>query len=70
MIKQENGCRTRSIKHSTAANDLALFTEVYGGYKISSMPYDNKNDAYEEIKNWTGDVTTYYHGGKWYIISK
>ena len=70
MLKKEKGYRTPSIKDSSTNDDLALFTEVYGGYRISSMPYDSKEDAYEEIKNWTGDVTTYYHGGKWYIISK
>ena len=52
---------------------LSLFTEVYDGYKISSQPFDNKSDAYEEIRNnWQGtpNVTTYYYDKKWYIISK
>lgn len=52
---------------------LPLYTEVAGGYKISSMPFEEKDDAYEEIKNnWQGaeNVTTYFDKGKWYIISK
>ena len=56
-------------------NDLPLFTEVYGDYKISSMPFDTKDEAYEEInQSWQGvpDVTTYFdqNSKKWYVISK
>ena len=61
-----------------ASDDLELFTEVGGGYKISSMPYDDKSDAYEEVKNWANatsdgfarDVSVHFHNGKWYVISK
>ena len=51
---------------------LPLFSEAYSGYKISSAPFDKKEDAYEEIRQyWQGaDVTTYSHNGKWYIVSK
>lgn len=48
---------------------------VYGNYKISSMPFDSKDDAWDDIrKYWKGcdDVTTYFSNKekKWYIISK
>ncbi len=48
---------------------------VYGKYKISSMPFDSRSEAYDEIQNyWQGhtNVTTYFDNKekKWYIISK
>lgn len=52
---------------------LPLYTEVMNGaYKIASQPFERKEDAYEEIKNfWQGaDVTTYQQGGYWYIIER
>ncbi len=54
---------------------LPLWSEVPNlkGYKISSLPFDSKKEAYEEIENYykgEEDTTTYYSGGKWYIIQK
>lgn len=53
---------------------LELGKKVYGEYKISSMPFDSKDDAWEDIRNyWKNcDVTTYFDNieKKWYIISK
>ncbi|MBR5647954.1 hypothetical protein IKW73_03445 [Candidatus Saccharibacteria bacterium] len=53
---------------------LSIGDEVYGGYKISSMPFDSRKDAYDEINNyWQGsDVTTYFDkdSNSWFIISK
>ena len=48
---------------------------VYKEYKISSMPFTNKSDAYDEIRrSWQGhpDVTTYFSNKdkKWYIVTK
>lgn len=60
-------------KQSSEEKILPLFKKVNFDYKISSMPFDNKEDAYKEIeKSWQGveDVTTYFDNGKWYIISK
>ena len=69
------GWENMDVKKGPEAADLPLFTKVYGDYKISSLPFDNKSDAYEEINNgWNGapDVTTYFDqkSKKWYIISK
>ena len=62
-----------SSGESSENETLPLYSKAYADYKISSMPFDKKEDAYKEInENWKGveDVTTYYHGGKWYIVSK
>ena len=54
---------------------LEFGKKVYGEYKISSMPFTNKSDAYDEIRiSWRGhpNVTTYFSkkDGKWYIVTK
>lgn len=54
---------------------LSLWSEVPNlkDYKISSLPFDSKEDAYNEInEHYKGEenTTTYYSGGKWYIIQK
>ena len=48
---------------------------VYEEYKISSLPFASRCEAYNEIRNfWQGhpNVTTYFDDKekKWYIISK
>lgn len=70
MNNKEKGYGASSVKHATTDDYLELFTEVYDGYRISSVPYDSREEAYREIKNWVGDVTTYFYNGRWYIISK
>lgn len=55
------------------AEILPIGTEVINGaYQISSLPFDSKDVAYDAIGSYWGgaDTTTYYHDGKWYIISK
>lgn len=50
-----------------------LGDEVYGGYKIASLPYSSKNEAYQAIRDgWQGvpNVTTYFDNGSWYIVTK
>lgn len=69
----------RGEKAEAAANILLIGTEVMNGkYKVSSIGYRTKEEAYEEIKNsWSGveGVTTYFHQandsdpGYWYIIA-
>lgn len=60
------------FNNKNTQESLELFTEVYDGYKVTSRGYDKKSEAYDEIRNnWKdADVTTYYHNGQWYIISK
>lgn len=52
---------------------LPINKELPGGYRVSSLPFKDKDEAYEEIKNiWQGEegVTTYYDDGDWYIVRK
>lgn len=52
---------------------LMIGDEVYAGYKVVSLPYDNKSAAYAAIREgWQGvpNVTTYFQDGSWYIITK
>lgn len=52
---------------------LKIGDGVYSGYKIASLPYENKSEAYDAIReSWQGvpDVTTYFQDGSWYIITK
>ena len=73
LADQWKGMDIRQNPPKDEADTLSLFSEVgYGGYKISSSPFDSKSEAYDEIReNWQGaDVTTHFHNGKWYIVSK
>ncbi len=51
---------------------LELGKNVYANYKVVSLPYDNKSQAYADIAiYWRGeDCTTYFdkENGQWYII--
>ena len=54
---------------------LEFGTEVSGGYKIASMPFQSKTEAYQQIsESWQNEpnVTTYYHqdSDQWYIVTK
>lgn len=42
----------------------------YQNYKIASIGYDTKKEAYEAMPEdrYQGKATTYYHENKWYII--
>ena len=52
---------------------LMIGDEVMGVYKIASLPYGTKSEAYDVIReDWQGvpDVTTFFNDGFWYIIAK
>ena len=57
---QWSGLTELANKCPSSSKTLPLFTEVCFGYKISSAPFNNKSEAYDEIREyWQGaDVTT------------
>lgn len=73
LADQWQNMDVRQASSESKAETLPLYSEVgYGGYKISSAPFDNKSEAYDEIRNnWQGvDVTTHFYNGRWYIVSR
>lgn len=55
-----------------AKKTLRIGQELPGGFRVASCPFDDKNSAYEEIKDlWNGveGVTTYFKDDYWYIVT-
>lgn len=52
--------------------DLLIGDEVYGGYKVASIGYNDKSEAYDDIRQYRQgiDATTYHQNGRWYVIEK